>query len=145
LGHVELLVGSPPADKPYDLIIVSVNLAAADGLRLCSHVRSLERTRHLPIIVIVQPGEDARLVRALDMGVNATLRRNWRASMSKYSAESRAPAAQRWQGWQGCRQRPERVRIGHLQNAFEPGGPHASPRYRRTVSRNVPIEIGLEM
>ena len=27
----------------------------------------------------------------------------------------------------------------------EPGGSHASPRYRRTVSRNVPIEIGLEM
>ena len=57
-------------DKPYDLLIVSLNLAQADGLRLCSQVRSLERTRHLPIIVIVQPGEEARLLRALDMGVN---------------------------------------------------------------------------
>ncbi len=53
-----------------DLLIVSLNLADADGLRLCSQVRSLERTRHLPIIVVVQPGEDARLLRALDMGVN---------------------------------------------------------------------------
>ena len=35
-------------DKPYDLLIVSLNLAEADGLRLCSQVRSLERTRHLP-------------------------------------------------------------------------------------------------
>ena len=38
-------------------------------------MRSLERTRHLPIIVIVQPGEEARLLRALDMGVNDYLAR----------------------------------------------------------------------
>jgi two-component system cell cycle response regulator len=54
----------------YDLLIVSLNLADADGLRLCSQARSLERTRHLPIIVVVQPGDNARLIRALDMGVN---------------------------------------------------------------------------
>ena len=62
-------------DKPCDLLIVSLNLAGADGLRLCSQVRSLERARHLPIIVIVQPGEEARLLRALDMGVNDYLTR----------------------------------------------------------------------
>jgi two-component system, cell cycle response regulator len=58
-----------------DVLIVSLNLAAADGLRLCSQARSLERTRHLPIVVIVQPGEEARLLRALDMGVNDYLMR----------------------------------------------------------------------
>ena len=63
------------ATSAYDLLIVSLNLAAADGLRLCSQVRSLERTRHLPIIVVVQPGDDARLLRALDMGVNDYLTR----------------------------------------------------------------------
>jgi two-component system cell cycle response regulator len=63
------------ADKPCDLMIISLNLAAADGLRVCSQVRALERTRHLPIIVIVQPGEDARLLRALDMGVDDYLTR----------------------------------------------------------------------
>ena len=63
------------ADKPYDVVIVSLNLAEADGLRLCSQVRALERTRHLPIIVLAQPGEEARLLRALDMGVNDYLTR----------------------------------------------------------------------
>ncbi|MBO0742148.1 MAG: response regulator, partial [Hyphomicrobiaceae bacterium] len=63
------------ADKPCDLIIVSLNLAAADGLLLCSQLRASERTPHLPIIVIVQPGEDARLLRALDLGVNDYLTR----------------------------------------------------------------------
>src|SRR5207248_3246063 len=62
-------------EVPCDLLIVSLNLAQADGLRLCSQVRSLERTRHLPIIAIVQPGEEARLLRALDMGVNDYLAR----------------------------------------------------------------------
>ena len=62
-------------EAQYDVLIVSLNLAGADGLRLCSQVRSLERTRHLPIVVVVQPGEDARLLRALDMGVNDYLTR----------------------------------------------------------------------
>ena len=63
------------AEQPYDLLIVSLSLANADGLRLCGQVRSLERTRHLPIIVVVQSSEEARLLRALDMGVNDYLTR----------------------------------------------------------------------
>jgi len=57
-------------DGNFDLMIVSLNLEHADGLRLCSQVRSLDRTRHLPIMIIVEPGEEARLLRGLDMGVN---------------------------------------------------------------------------
>lgn len=53
-----------------DLLIVSLGLAAGDGLRLCSQVRALGQTRHLPIIILVQPGDEARLLRGLDMGVN---------------------------------------------------------------------------
>ena len=57
-------------DGNYDLLIASLNLENADGLRLCSQVRSLDRTRHLPIMIVVEPGEEARLLRGLDMGVN---------------------------------------------------------------------------
>ena len=39
-------------------------------MRLCSQVRSLDRTRHLPILIIAEPGDDAPLLRGLDMGVN---------------------------------------------------------------------------
>lgn len=59
----------------YDLLIVSIGLATGDGLRLCSQVRALAHTRHLPIIILVQPGEEARLLRGLDMGVNDYLNR----------------------------------------------------------------------
>ena len=80
LHHVDVEPHLPTAtlrvaDQPYDVAIVSLDLAAADGLRLCGQLRSLERTRHLPIIVLVQPGEEARLRRALDMGVNDYLTR----------------------------------------------------------------------
>ncbi|MFL6796918.1 MAG: PleD family two-component system response regulator [Xanthobacteraceae bacterium] len=54
----------------YELLIVSLGLATFDGLRLCSQVRSLDRTRNLPILAISDPDNVARLVRALDIGVN---------------------------------------------------------------------------
>jgi len=73
--HVEREIDPPRAllllpDGHFDLIIISLGLQNADGLRLCSQVRSLNRTRHLPIMIIVESGEDGRLLRGLDMGVN---------------------------------------------------------------------------
>lgn len=54
----------------FDLHIISLTLQEFDGLRLCSQLRSLETTRQTPILAIVEEGDTARLVRALDMGVN---------------------------------------------------------------------------
>lgn len=54
----------------FDLLIVSLSMQQADGLRLCSQIRSLETTRQTPILAIVEEGDMARLVRAMDMGVN---------------------------------------------------------------------------
>lgn len=58
------------AEEAYDVVLVSLSLSAADGLRLCSQLRSLESTRHLPIVIMVEPGDEARLMRGLDMGIN---------------------------------------------------------------------------
>ncbi len=54
----------------YDLVIVSLSLETCDGLRLCSQLRSLERTRHLPVMMVAEQANDARLLRGLDMGIN---------------------------------------------------------------------------
>lgn len=59
----------------FDLIIVSMTTQEFDGLRLCSHLRSIEATRHVPILGLVEEGDMDRLVRALDMGVNDYLMR----------------------------------------------------------------------
>ncbi|MEX0839131.1 MAG: PleD family two-component system response regulator [Parvibaculum sp.] len=58
------------AQGNFDLLVVSLTLQEFDGLRLCSQLRSLEATRQTPILAIVEEGDTARLVRALDMGVN---------------------------------------------------------------------------
>ena len=76
-GEFELTQETDPArallrlpDEDFDLMIVSLDLKHADGLRLCSQVRSIDRTRHLPLLVLAEPGDDTRLLRGLDMGVN---------------------------------------------------------------------------
>ncbi|MGE5061751.1 MAG: PleD family two-component system response regulator [Betaproteobacteria bacterium] len=58
------------AEGNYDLVIVSLSLQEFDGLRLCSQIRSLERTRNLPILAIAESDSNARLARGLEIGVN---------------------------------------------------------------------------
>ena len=59
----------------FDLIVVSLGIRSFDGLRLCSHLRSLPEVRHSPILVLVSEGESRKLIQALDMGVNDYLMR----------------------------------------------------------------------
>jgi two-component system, cell cycle response regulator len=63
------------ADGNYDLLIVSLGLENFDALRLCSQVRSIDRTRNLPILAVTDPDSSARMVRGLDIGVNDYLMR----------------------------------------------------------------------
>ncbi len=63
------------AEGNYDLVIVSLGLKDFDGLRLCSQVRSLERTRNVPILAVAEADNNARLVRGLEIGVNDYLMR----------------------------------------------------------------------
>jgi len=63
------------AEGNYDLLIVSLNLENFDGLRLCSQVRSLERTRSVPILAISDSDNHAQLLRGLEIGVNDYLLR----------------------------------------------------------------------
>jgi two-component system, cell cycle response regulator len=59
----------------FDLIVVSLGIRNFDGLRLCSHLRSLPEVRNSPILVLVSEGESRKLIQALDMGVNDYLMR----------------------------------------------------------------------
>jgi two-component system cell cycle response regulator len=63
------------AEGNYDLVLVSLGLENFDGLRLCSQVRSLERTRNVPILAISEAESHSRLVRGLEIGVNDYLSR----------------------------------------------------------------------
>ncbi|MEI7600230.1 MAG: PleD family two-component system response regulator [Aestuariivirga sp.] len=58
------------AQGSFELIIVNLDLDGIDGLRICSQLKSVETTRQTPILILVDPEDHQRLLRALDMGVN---------------------------------------------------------------------------
>ena len=63
------------AEGEFELFVVSLGLKDYDGLRLCSQLRSLERTRHLPVLMVADLEDRARVLRGLDLGVNDYLMR----------------------------------------------------------------------
>jgi len=54
----------------FDLLVISLNLKKEDGLRLCSHLRSNERTRAIPIIMIATEEDMERVARGLEIGAH---------------------------------------------------------------------------
>lgn len=58
------------ADHAFDLIIVSLNLREEDGLRLCSHLRSSEKTRAVPILMVGVEDDTQRIAQGLEMGAH---------------------------------------------------------------------------
>lgn len=59
----------------YDLAIISLSMESFDSLRLCSHLRSLERTRILPLIVVSSNDQEEIVSRAMEIGVNDYIKR----------------------------------------------------------------------
>ena len=54
----------------YELVLVSMALGDFDPLRVASQVRTVDHSRNMPIILMADAGDKARVVRALDLGVN---------------------------------------------------------------------------
>ncbi len=58
---------------PFDLVIVNTTSRGFDGLRLVAQSRSLESTRPLPVLAVVDPYDRARMIKALELGANDIL------------------------------------------------------------------------
>lgn len=54
----------------YELVLVSMALGDFDPLRVASQVRTIDHSRNIPIILMADEGDKARVVRALDLGIN---------------------------------------------------------------------------
>jgi len=54
----------------YDVVLISMSMSDFDPLRVCSQIRTLEETRNLPIILVSDEGDRAKIVRGLELGVN---------------------------------------------------------------------------
>ena len=64
------------AEGKFDILMVSIDLKNYDGLRLVGQIRSLERTRYMPVLLIADTDQKARLLRGLDLGANDYLLRS---------------------------------------------------------------------
>jgi len=63
------------ARGPVDLLIVNAAAKSFDGLRLAAQIRTDETTRNLPLLALVDFDQRARLIKALEIGVNDLLAR----------------------------------------------------------------------
>jgi len=54
----------------YDLIIVSTQLTTDDGMHLCTHLRSQDKTISTPLLIIIEDSDTDLLVKGFDMGIN---------------------------------------------------------------------------
>lgn len=68
------LMSAAQADD-YDLVIISLTLSSEDGLRLCSQMRSSEKTRQTPILLVDDSADIRKTARALELGGNDYLLR----------------------------------------------------------------------
>jgi two-component system cell cycle response regulator len=132
------------AEGNYDCIVVTTGLTGFDPLRICSQLRSLDRTRFLPIILIAEHGEDDLVLRGLDLGVNdylmrpvdeqeLTARLRTQIRRKRYNEELRSSVAQTIEmaitdGLTGLHNR--RYLDSHLVTLFE-----------RAASRNRPLSL----
>jgi two-component system cell cycle response regulator len=63
------------AKSGIDTIIVSLVSNSFDGLRVCASLKFNEESRDIPILVIGDPDDESRFIRAYDIGINDTVMR----------------------------------------------------------------------
>ena len=63
------------AKSGIDTVIVSLVNDTFDGLRVCASLKFNEESRDIPILVIGDPEDETRFIRAYDIGINDTIMR----------------------------------------------------------------------
>ena len=63
------------AEGDFDAVVISLGLQGQDGLRLCSQLRSLERTRNISVLLMGEAEDRERILRGLEIGAHDFLLR----------------------------------------------------------------------
>jgi two-component system cell cycle response regulator len=58
------------AEGGFEVVLVSLDMHGYDGLRLCTQLRSLERTRNSAVLMIGEVEDRTRILRGLELGVH---------------------------------------------------------------------------
>eukprot|EP01037_Dinobryon_pediforme_P001838 gene1838-1869_t len=85
------------ASRPYDAIMIAVDLPDADGAVVCSQLR--DRGLHIPVVLLAEHGSESEVIRGLNAGANdfmctpvrhAELRARLRAQIRAYETSEEA-------------------------------------------------------
>jgi two-component system cell cycle response regulator len=63
------------AENAFDLVFSNLDLKSEDGLTICPRLRTNPATRHLPILLLANSDDIARVAKGLDLGANDYLLR----------------------------------------------------------------------
>jgi two-component system, response regulator len=62
-------------DRSPDIVLLDLNLPKVDGLDVLKRIRTDERTRRLPVVVLTSSNEERDLYRSYDLGANSFVRK----------------------------------------------------------------------
>lgn len=70
---VEYLFGTPGHELPPlpELVLLDLKLPRLHGLEVLRRIRSEERTRRLPVVILTSSGEERDVVESYDLGANS--------------------------------------------------------------------------
>ncbi len=59
--------------KPFDLVVLDLNMPDIGGIEVVEFIRGQDRLRHLPIVIVTTRGDEASRVKALAAGASRFL------------------------------------------------------------------------
>lgn len=67
--------GTPPAEALPAIVLLDLNLPKVNGLEVLQRIRSEERTRFLPVVILTSSNEERDLVEGYKLGANSYVRK----------------------------------------------------------------------
>ncbi len=56
--------------EEFDVVLISTQMNGTEGLRLASHIKGREETRHVPVVIMVNESRTQTMLKALELGIN---------------------------------------------------------------------------
>lgn len=67
--------GSQEHSKLPAVVLLDLNMPKINGLEVLKEIRSNERTRRLPVVILTSSGEERDIVQGYDLGANSYIRK----------------------------------------------------------------------
>jgi two-component system chemotaxis response regulator CheY len=70
-----------------DLVLADINMPNMDGLQLLSHIKSSEKWKHLPVVMVTTEGGESKVMSAAKMGAAGYVRKPFSAEQFRQTVD----------------------------------------------------------